>query len=141
METIYNTQIFDKKDKEQVKQFYNLLKLLMVDNDKGYNDLHIYQDDFYYIIEWVQNDWSNEYNTNNHWRLLEPEDTIYTDIYLPDHTYQSIPKGTEEEFMINWHKENPGWFKNEYGVWVNKKENDKMLKEVYNDLGKGVGIK
>ena len=135
METLYNTQVFDKRDEEAVKQFYDFLKMLMVNNNKGYNDLHIYQDDFYYIIEWVQNDWANEYGINNYWRLLEPEDTVYTEIYLPDHTYQSIPKGTEEEFMETWHKENPGWSKNDYGVWVNKEENDKMLKEIYKDSG------
>lgn len=141
METIYNTQIFDKRDEEQVKQFYDFLKILMVDNSKHYNDLHIYQDDFYFIIEWVQNDWNTQYDTNNHWRLLEPEDTIYTEIYLPDHTYQWVQKGTEDEFMENWFKENPGWSKNEYGVWVNNEENDKMLKEIYKDLGERVGIK
>lgn len=129
MEKMYNTQIFDKRDEEAVKQFYDFLKMLMVDNSKSYNDLHIYQDDFYFIIEWVQNEWSTEYNTNNYWRLLEPEDTIYTEIYLPDHTYQWVQKGTEDEFMENWFKENPGWSKNEYGVWVNKEENDKCLKK------------
>ena len=141
MDRNYNEQIFDKRDEEQVKQFYDFLKVLMADNNKCYNDLHIYQGDFYYIIEWVQNNWNDEYDMNNYWRLLEHEDTIYTEIYLPDRTYQMIPKGTEEEFMENWHKENPGWYKNEYGVWVNKEENDKMVKEVYNDLGKSVGIK
>lgn len=101
----------------------------MIDNDKGYNDLHIYQDDFYYIIEWVQSDWNTQYNTNNHWRLLESEDAIYTEIYLPDRTYQMIPKGTEEEFMENWHKENPDWYKNEYGIWFNKEKMIKCLKK------------
>ena len=120
METLCNTQIFDKRDEEQVKQFYDFLKVLMVDNSKSYNDLHIYQDDFYYIVEWVQNNWNDEHGMNNYWKLLEPEDTIYTDVYLPDNTYQSIPKGTEKEFMENWHKENPGWYKNDYGVWTNK---------------------
>lgn len=122
METVYNTQIFDKTDEEQVKQFYDFIKVLMIDNNKGYNDLHIYQDDFYFIIEWVQNEWCTEYGINNYWRLLEPEDTIYTKISLPDMTYQDIPKGTEEEFMRDWHKENPGWHKDEYGVWYNEKD-------------------
>lgn len=121
MET-YNTQLFDKRDGEQIKQFYDFLKVLMVDNSKSYNDLHIYQDDFYYIIEWVQNNWNDEYGINKYWKSLNSEDTIYTEVYLPDSTYQWIPKGTEEEFMKNWHRENPNWYKNDYGVWVNKEE-------------------
>ena len=118
----YNQQVFSKDDKEQVNQFLDFLKILMISNEKHYNDIHIYQDDFYYIVEWVQNRWIDDYGSNNYWKLLNCEDAIYTEIYLPNRTYQWIPKGTEDEFMKEWHKENPGWVKTEYGTWYNTNE-------------------
>jgi len=141
MDRNYNRQEFRKDNEEQVKQFYDFLNILMISNDNNYNDLHIYQDDFDYVIEWVQNNWTDEYGSNAYWKLLSCEDEIFTTIDLPDGSYQWIPKGTEDEFLKEWLEENPGWTKTDYGTWINKEENDKMMKEIYNDLGKAVGIK
>lgn len=119
MDRTYNQQLFKKDDKEQVKQFYKFLEILMQDSKEHYNDIHICQDDFYYIVEWFQNRWQDDFGTNKFWDVLEYDDAIYTEIKLPDNTYQWIPKGTKDEFMKKWLEENPGWVKDEYGVWYN----------------------
>ena len=130
MDRNYNRQYFDKKDEEQVKQFYDFLNFLMTSNNIKYNDLHIYQDDSDYVIEWVQNNWIDSYGSNAYWRLLSCEDEIFTEIYLPNRTYQWIPKGTEDEFLKEWLEENPGWIKTDYGTWYN----DEVQKELEKDI-------
>lgn len=71
---------------------------------------------------------------NSKYVLLDEGDEVYTEIYLPDGTYQWVPKNYDrDEFIKEWLNANPGWEKNSYGTWVNKEENERLKKELLED--------
>lgn len=127
-----NSQYFDKEQIE-AGELKTLLDYLMTEAyGKGqyYNDIHIKPADLgAFIVEWVQVPWSHEFG--GHFEYLEEDEQIFKEIHLPDNTYQYILADEDEnEFLDEWLKDNPGWVKNDYGMWTNELENEKFREEL-----------
>lgn len=117
-----NKQYFSE---EQVKSGY-LTKFLTLLMDEAYgsgdcfNDIHIYPEDCgAFIIEWVQRPWSGNYGGYG-FQYIGNDDVVMKEKFFPDnHSELCYDEDDYSQKLDEWLKDNPGWEKTSYGVWVN----------------------
>lgn len=128
-----NRQYFSRKQIEK-KEHYKLLDVLMGEtygSGEHYNDIRIRPEEDAFIIEWSQESYNDEFGFNGKFVYLEPDQVVMTEYSLPDNT--SIFFETEEEYseyLKEWLEKNPGWEKNQFGMWTNRIENEKFMEEL-----------
>lgn len=116
----YNYQAFTP---EEVKQglFQDLLDYLMGYNKKNrerYYDIHITTDGYCWVIEWVEVNYNEQYGQDGKFEYIPADSCVMTAYRFPDgHSEYFATKAEFEEVLEDWLKENPGWVKNEYGLW------------------------
>lgn len=126
-----NYQMFDLTTANGKKHFFQLLETLIDYNndseEKYYNDIHIYQEDMFSVIEWNHIPYSHEYG--GEFKYIAEDEVIMKEVYFPDNHYEFLfPEEVDERFK-EWLEENPGWTKTSYGTWTNTIENEKFRKE------------
>lgn len=129
METSY--MIFSKKDQEKGLHIKLLNTLLEFNSESSdyFLEILIKTEDFDEVrIEWIQNYYKSDYET--HYKPVSSDQYVMMDFEFPDGHYEYVESYEQgNELLQEWLKENPGWEKTEYGRWVNKEENEKLLKE------------
>ena len=126
-----NRQSFDLSKSNGKALFRQLLDSLLAYNadpdNTDYNDIHIYQEEVFLIIEWDRTPYSKEWG--GQWQYLEEDDVVMTEVYFPDNHCEYLFPQDIEERLTEWHKEHPEWVKTPYGTWTNAAEND-VFKEI-----------
>lgn len=120
---------------EQVKagemtEFLNILLKQCYGKSKYYNDIHIKPEDCgAFTIEWVNVPWDESYGGS--FQYLDEDDRIFKEYILPDRSYVCFQFQKEyDEYFEQWMIDNPGWVKNEFGIWTNEIENKKLHEEI-----------
>ena len=84
-----------------------------------YNDIHIKPEDCNaFIVEWEQTPWSHDYGGK--FEYVDEDQEVCYDLDLPDGS--SVYTPDKEDYLKWWLDDNPGWEKDEYGRWHNRKE-------------------
>jgi hypothetical protein len=116
----YNLQAFTP---EEVKQglHLDLIKYLLDYNAKSkdyFNDIHIDNDGYCTIIEWVSE--SREDATTS-FEFVDCDETILKIVRFPDNSYDYVEDQDEanDRFQL-WLHENPDWEKDGFGGWKKK---------------------
>ena len=120
-----NKQTFNSRTENGRQHFQKLLDTLLDYNsdfeEKYFNDIHIYQEDDLIIIEWDEVPYSHEWGGK--WQYIEEDDVVMKDVEFPDGHFEQLFPDEVEERLADWHKENPEWIKNCWGIWYNIEEN------------------
>lgn len=117
---------------EQIKKglLQELLSYLLSYNEKnmsGYYDIHIGSDGYCTIVEW--SDIMYEVNDGiEGFVWMDEEHCLLKRVEFPDNTYEYYPDEFADEALDEWLKEHPGWYKNEWGSWINKDEEEAARK-------------
>ena len=131
METSYMT--FSKKDQEKglhLKFLDYLLEFNRESNDHFVEILIKPEECNFLTIEWIENYYETEAEYSTHYKPVSTDQYVMMDYEFPDGHYEYVESYEQgNELLKEWLKENPGWEKTEYGRWVNKEENEKLLKE------------
>ena len=127
-----SSMIFSRKDQEKGLhlKFLNYLLEFNTESSDYFLEILIKTEDFDEVrIEWIQNYYkSSDYET--HYKPVSSDQYVMMDYEFPDGHYEYVESYEQgNELLQEWLKENPGWEKTEYGRWVNKEENEKLLKE------------
>lgn len=112
----------------ELSKFLNLLIEQSYGKGEDYNDIHIIPADLgVVILEWVAVPWSKEYG--GHWQYINDDEYEVVMKYysFPDNHSELFE--TEEEYkeaLNEWLEEHKDeeWYKNEYGQWRSKKEQE-----------------
>lgn len=131
METSY--MIFSKKDQEKGLhlKFLNYLLEFNRESDDHFVEILIKPEDCNFLtIEWIENYYETEEEYSTHYKPVSTDQYVMMEFEFPDGHYEYVESYEQgNELLQEWLKENPGWEKTEYGRWVNKEENEKLLKE------------
>lgn len=131
METSY--MIFSKKDQEKGLhlKFLNYLLEFNRESDDHFIEILIKPEDCNFLtIEWIENYYETEEEYSTHYKPVSTDQYVMMEYEFPDGHYEYVESYEQgNELLQEWLKENPGWEKTEYGRWVNKEENEKLLKE------------
>ncbi len=131
METSYMT--FSKKDQEKGLhlKFLNYLLEFNRESDDHFVEILIKPEDCNFLtIEWIENYYETEEEYSTHYKPVSTDQYVMMEFEFPDGHYEYVESYEQgNELLQEWLKENPGWEKTEYGRWVNKEENEKLLKE------------
>ena len=127
MSDSYNRMYFSKEDVEAGLMSELISFLCKYSYESGprglahYNDIHINPEDCgAFSVEWVQRPWSNEYG--GRFEYLQEDQMPCYEFQFPDGHYIYTPE-PEEDLEI-WLKDNPGWYKDDWGHWHQKCDND-----------------
>ena len=131
METSYMT--FSKKDQEKGLhlKFLNYLLEFNRESDDHFVEILIKPEDCNFLtIEWIENYYETEEEYSTHYKPVSTDQYVMMEFEFPDGHFEYVESYEQgNELLQEWLKENPGWEKTEYGRWVNKEENEKLLKE------------
>lgn len=131
METNYMT--FSRKDQEKGLhlKFLNYLLEFNKESDDHFVEILIKPEECNFLtIEWIENYYETEDEYSIHYKPVSTDQYVMMDYEFPDGHYEYVESYEQgNELLQEWLKENPGWEKTEYGRWVNKEENEKLLKE------------
>lgn len=120
-----NRQSFDLSKSNGKALFKQLLDSLVAYNadpdNTDYNDIHIYQEESFLIIEWDRTPYSGDWGGK--WHYLEADEIIQKEVSFPDGHYDYVFPEDAEEVFNEWCKNHPEWVKNEHGIWTNTEEN------------------
>lgn len=120
-----NRQSFDLSRSNGKALFKQLLDSLLAYNadpdNTDYNDIHIYQEESFLIIEWDRTPYSGDWGGK--WYYLEEDEIIQKEVHFPDGHYDYVFPEDAEEVFNEWCKNHPEWVKNEHGIWTNTEEN------------------
>lgn len=117
---------------EQVKKglLQDLISYLLSYNEKnvgGYYDIHITTDGYCTIVEWA----SIVYDINDGTKgfvWMDEDHYLLKRVDFPDHHYEYHPDECADEVLDEWLQGHPEWYKNEWGCWINKDEEEAMRK-------------
>lgn len=112
---------------EEVKKglHLDLINYLLDYNKKSehhFNEIHITSDGYCLIVEWVNNNY--EYMAYNGFKYVDEDHRIFKRVEFPDNHSEYLDDDEENEAIEEWIKDNPGWEKDRYGMWHNKKEHE-----------------
>ena len=119
-----NKLLFDTRTPNGLKHFQKQLDALLEYNrdpdEKHYNDIHIYQEEMFIVLEWENVPYSHEWGGK--WVHLEVDEVVMKEVHFPDNHYEYMfPEEVNERFN-EWLKENPEWHKNQWGIWTDAKQ-------------------
>lgn len=125
--TGYNSEAFTPEEVSKglhLKLVSTLLEISDEQEDSHY-DIHITSDGYCTIVEWCQvhEDFGGKF------AFVDEDQVVMTEFRFPDGHYEMFESDDEiDESLAAWLKENPGWVKNSYGIWVNEEENERAKK-------------
>lgn len=94
-------------------------------------DLHMYTEDDAIIVEWVQISYQDDCHSK--YVLLQPAlgEMVMIEKSFPDRHYEMCYSEEDyQERLQEWLKENPGWERNNYGMWYNVEEQEAYRKSI-----------
>jgi hypothetical protein len=120
-----NRQTFDTSKPTYKEHFDRLLDALLAYNadfeNDYYNDIHIYKEDSFIILEWVKVPYSKEWGGN--FKFVDEDEYVMKKVRFPDEHYTYAFPEDIEDILKNWHEKHPEWVKTDYGTWTNIEEN------------------
>lgn len=119
-----NSMAFTPEEIPAAKDFIEALIDFNVKSEKSYNDIHIHTDGYCLIVDWMHKTYEYDHRK---YTILDEDERIYTEVHLPDNSYIEVPKGEEDQALEEFLKDNPGWYKGDYGVWRWKGDNDNCI--------------
>ena len=129
MERKYNYEAFTPEDVND-GLLKDLLEYLLAHNRKStraYYDFHVTSDGYCTIVEWVSVPYEDEHY-NGEFVFKDEDEYVMKEIIYPDNSCEYIWPDEEKEKLDEWLKENPGWYKNQYGVWSYKEFDENVPK-------------
>ena len=113
----------------------DLLSYLLGFNAKSedhYCDVHVTSDGYCTIVEWAVVPCDGSYGGK--FEYVDEDQYVTNEVRFPDGHYEYVPSKEEgDEMVAEWVKANPGWRKNQNGVWTNDEENERIRKETEED--------
>lgn len=120
-----NRQSFNTDNANSRKQFIQLLNALLDYNadreNQSYNDIHIYQEESHIEMEWEQVPYGHEWG--GRFRYVDYDEEVMKDVSFPDGHHEMLYPYEVEDRLKEWHRDNPDWVKNQFGMWTNAEEN------------------
>ena len=93
----------------------------------------MYKEDEAVVVEWCYK-WYDKSMGNDRFEFLGDDDTIMTEVYLPDNSSVYVKNEDEaKEILDDFLKEHPYYKKNEWGRWYNENEH-KEWKEWFKEI-------
>lgn len=92
---------------------------LSLSEDDLYSDIHIYENETAFIVEWEQIPYDHAYGGT--FKYVDEDEEVMLYRTFPDNHGEYF--SSEEEFqeaLTEWLKENPGWVRTQFGRWVEK---------------------
>ena len=128
-----SSMIFSRKDQEKGLhlKLINTLIEFNRESDDHFVEILIKPEDCNFLeVEWIENYYKTEEEYSIHYKPVSTDQYVMMEYEFPDGHYEYVESYEQgNELLQEWLKENPGWEKTEYGRWVNKEENEKLLKE------------
>lgn len=108
---------------------------LSLSDDDLYSDIHIYEEETAFIVEWEQVPYDHAHGgTFKH--VDEGEKVTLYRTFPDDHGEYFSSEEEVQEALTEWLKKNPGcgWVRTEYDHWVIHHKKIKKFKKFYNKL-------
>ena len=123
---------------EDLKEAMNFVEVLckssLSENSRLYNDIHIYPEEYSFIVEWIQKPYDNSYG--GRFKYIPEGGEIFVEYEFPDNHYGYYMNEEDyEDALMEWLNKNPGWERNQYGHWYNTIE-EAQLREEFGCKGK-----
>ena len=127
-----NHILFDTNKPNGRKHFQQLLNTLLdYNSDKDeeyYNDIHIYQEESFIVLEWEHVPYSHEWGGKFQYIDEGMGQVVMIEKTFPDNHYElCYDEEDYEERLKDWLKDNPYWEKTSYGTWTNVEENRRFF--------------
>lgn len=117
---------------EEVKKgmFNEFLSLLIKQNDEfehSYNEIHITSDGYCTIVEWDKVPYNHDYGGT--FQYVDEEHLVVKEVQMPDGVYEwAVDDDMEKDLIDDFIKDNPEYYKDSFGRWHNKKEEEEFAK-------------
>ena len=109
-----------------------LLDFLIEQNTKfehSYNEIHICSDGVCQIVEWDKVPYSHEYGGT--FQYVDEDHLVVKEFNMPDGCYEwAVDDDMEKEIIDDYLKEHPEYYKDVFGRWRNKEEDEAYKKLV-----------
>ena len=106
---------------ETCMEFIKTLCNLSLDDSGLYNDIHLYEEEGAFIVEWVQIPYNHEYG--GEFKFVDDDECVMLEREFPDRHYEYFSSEDDyKETLSKWLKENPQWERTPWGTWTNKEE-------------------
>lgn len=131
-----NSISFDTTKPNYMKHFMSQLNALLEYNkdsdEECYNDIHIYQEEMFIVLEWERIPYSHDWGGK--FKFIDEDAVVMFEKYFPDnHSELCYDEDDYNERLELWLKDNPGWVKTPYGTWTNEIENERWRKKLKGD--------
>ena len=125
-----NSQSFTPEEvsKGMVNELVGFLLNQNTQLEGSYNEIRITSDGYCTIVEWATVPYDGEWGGK--FQFIDVDHEVFKEVIFPDNHYEYLRDNEEEEAIKEWLEENPGWKKNDYGIWVNEEENERIRKEL-----------
>lgn len=121
-----NSMVYGSEEKTLA---LDCIKWLLDYNEKSnkyFNDIHLTTDGTCLIVEWVTRPYDNSYG--GEFKYVEEDQAVLQELRLPDNTTRWVFPEEEKEVLEEFLKENPEYYQNQYGHWINKREEEEFRK-------------
>ena len=128
-----NKILFDTRKPNGLNHFKEQLDTLIKNNadpeEEYYNDIHIYQEDSFIVLEWDHVPYDHSFG--GRFVLVDEDQVVMTEkVFTDNHTELCYDEDDFQERLKEWLEENPGWVKTFYGTWTNEIENQKYREQL-----------
>lgn len=94
-----------------------IAKLLDIDNEDTFFDIHVYNEDKLVVLEYSQVPYDGSYG--GRFEYIDEDSEIVTNKYLPDGTWLQVHSDSEyEEQLVEFLRKHPNYKMNEWGKWI-----------------------
>ena len=105
-------------------------KLLDIDNEDTFFDIHVYMEEGLVVLEYVQVPYDGSYGGK--FEYVDSDSEIVTNKYLPDGTWIQVHSESEyEEELVKFLRSHPNYVMNDWGQWTLEEnfddDNDKSV--------------
>lgn len=96
----------------------------------SFKNINITSDGYCLLVQWTDV-FDDEDNEHNQFVYVDDDERIMKVLDLPDNsTVYCLDDDDRKQTLEDWLKENPGWEKDQYGRWYNKKEQEDFIKSL-----------
>lgn len=109
-------------EREYAMRFVETLLDWGRDNADSYCQVKLEMKGMFLDVLWTVVDKDGEWGTT--FEPVDEDQLVVKEIRFPDGHYEyAVDEGHEKYLWERFHEENPGWYRNDFGIWTRKEEN------------------